>query len=124
MPALQTYANTENDFPPQSAEFMALKEISQHLEAKIVNMQTQIQTLADSTPPKRKGEKSTNKYTNLNTKISETKKSTRNMYNTQDPTIIAVVSREQETQTVIDEASRFYFEDTNDLKLQINRLDE
>ena len=33
-----------------------------------------------------------------------------------------VVSCDQETQTRLDEASRFYFEETHDLKLQIFRL--
>ena len=34
------------------------------------------------------------------------------------------MSRDQETQTAIDEASRLYFEETNDLKLKVFRLQE
>lgn len=43
---------------PNSVEFMALREISQHLEAKIETVQSQIKTLAESTP-KKKGSKRT-----------------------------------------------------------------
>jgi len=35
-----------------------------------------------------------------------------------------LVSCDQETQTVLDEPSRYYFEETHDLKLKIVRLEE
>ena len=37
---------------------------------------------------------------------------------------IEVVTCEQDTQTALDDASRLYFEETNDLKLKIFRLEE
>ena len=102
---------------------MALKEISQHLEAKIETVQTQIQTLTEHQSPGRKVSKRRQQ------RATTSGDSLRNLGDVHDENLanleidtrrqpsgkkfIPVVTCEQDTQTTLDEPSRLYYEQTN-----------